>query len=256
MSVEKKKHTGVCMRNFHRSGQSPVRRPIRPLRRRYLTILVGAGLGPVSGVLYAATVSAYEAAVGLKSTLEQGSRLAVAQLGVKNGFLGNPAVRVPLPHWLAKAADLKRAFGQGDEVNALIVTINRAAEASAAEASPLLMGAIRSLAVRDAQQVLGAGKTAVTQYFSEASKDDLTTRMLPVVTRSLRQAGLSEHPERAWGQAARLGLNPTKQTLEAHVNAYVVRGLFTVLADYERDIRQDPVRSGSVLLGRVYSAMK
>ncbi len=244
------------MGDFCESG--PVRwdGAVRAPRRRCLAVLFGAGWGSVALSSRAAAVSAYEAAVGLKSTLEQGSRLAVTQLGVKNGFLGNPAVRVPLPHWLAKAADLKRAFGQGDEVNALIVAINRAAEAAVPEASPLLMGAIRSLSVRDAQQILGAGNTAVTQYFAEAAKEDLTVRMLPVVTRSLRQAGMTEHPEQAWGQAAGLGLNPTRQTLEAHVNAHVVRGLFTVIAAYEKDIRQDPVRSGSVLLGRVYSAMK
>lgn len=235
-------------------GLTPV--SFRGPRRQCLSWLVGVGFGSAASAGWAATVSAYEAAVGLKATLEQGTKVAVAQLGAKNGFLGNPAVRVPLPHWLAKAADLKRAFGQGEEVNALIVTLNRAAEVAASEAGPPLLAAIRGLSVKDAQQIIGAGETAVTDYFAGASRETVAARMLPVVTRSLRQAGMGDHPERAWGQAARLGLNPTGKTLDAHVNDRLVRGLYTVIAEHEKEIRQDPVRSGSVLLGRVYSAMK
>ncbi len=38
-----------------------------------------------------------DAANGLKQALTEGSAAAVAKLGVENGYLGNPKVKIPLP---------------------------------------------------------------------------------------------------------------------------------------------------------------
>ena len=44
-----------------------------------------------------AFISDLDASRGLKAALESGSLAAVRILGVQDGFLGNPKVRIPLP---------------------------------------------------------------------------------------------------------------------------------------------------------------
>ena len=75
-------------------------------------------------------VSNAEASTGLKVALEKGAIAAVALLGRPDGFLGNPNVRIPLPGYLEDMSRLLKNFGQGQRMEALVTSINRAAEAA------------------------------------------------------------------------------------------------------------------------------
>ena len=89
------------------------------------------------------SISRADATAGVKAALEKGSAAAVASLGVEDGFLGNPAVRIPLPDGLKQAERLMKLMGRQQEFDALVVSINRAAEAAIPQAKPLLMSAIQ-----------------------------------------------------------------------------------------------------------------
>ena len=56
-------------------------------------------------------MSSSEAASGLKQALIDGSAAAVRQLGVENGFLGNPQVKIPLPPALKRVESALRFAG-------------------------------------------------------------------------------------------------------------------------------------------------
>ena len=51
-----------------------------------------------------ASLSNEDATKGLKAALETGALTAVKLLGVQDGFLGNPRVRIPLPSGLQRKA--------------------------------------------------------------------------------------------------------------------------------------------------------
>src|SRR6476661_5386032 len=53
-----------------------------------------------------ASLSNEDATKGLKAALETGALTAVKLLGVQDGFLGNPRVRIPLPSGLQDASKL------------------------------------------------------------------------------------------------------------------------------------------------------
>ena len=98
-----------------------------------------------------ADLSSADASRGLKTALEKGALSAVGLLGVKDGFLGNPQVRIPLPGYLNDAAQLLRTFGQGDRVDELLTAMNRAAETAVPQSRELLLKAVKNMSVTDAK---------------------------------------------------------------------------------------------------------
>src|SRR5688572_2659636 len=82
---------------------------------------------------------------GLKQALNDGSIAAVAKLGVQNGFLGNPRVKIPLPPSIQRVEGAMRAFGMSKQADDLVHSMNRAAETAVVEARPLLVDAVKKM---------------------------------------------------------------------------------------------------------------
>ncbi|OZA30347.1 MAG: hypothetical protein B7X93_03690, partial [Hydrogenophilales bacterium 17-61-9] len=90
---------------------------------------------------------------GLKEALTRGADSAVAQLGQKDGFFGNAALKIPLPPSLKKAEKAMRMFGMGRQADDLVLAMNRAAEAAVPEAKTLLVGAVKEMSLDDARGI-------------------------------------------------------------------------------------------------------
>ncbi|HUG23035.1 DUF4197 domain-containing protein, partial [Piscinibacter sp.] len=114
-----------------------------------------------------------DAARGIRSALERGAEQAVRLLGRRDGFLGNPQVRIPLPGVLNDAAGWLRATGQGQRVDELVTAMNRAAEAAVPQARRLLVHAVKSMSVDDARRILTGGDDAATRFFAAKTRAPL-----------------------------------------------------------------------------------
>ena len=95
-----------------------------------------------------------DAANGLKQALTDGSAIAVAKLGVENGFLSNPQVKIPLPPALQRVESALRFAGLRKQADDLVVAMNRAAEAAVPEAKALLIDSVRRMTIQDAADVI------------------------------------------------------------------------------------------------------
>ncbi|MDB5892921.1 MAG: hypothetical protein JWQ88_452 [Rhodoferax sp.] len=198
-----------------------------------------------------------EASQGLKTALEKGAVAAVGLLGQPDGFLGNEKVRIPLPGFLNDAAKLLKTLGQGKRVDELITTMNRAAEAAVPKAKPLLIDAVKSMNVTDAKNILTGGDTSVTRFFSEKTRTPLFGQFLPVVTQATEKVGLAAQYNQVAGKAAGLGLlKKDDANIENYVTNKTLDGLFTMIGEEEKKIRQDPVGAGSAILKKVFGAVK
>lgn len=131
-----------------------------------------------------------EVSSGLKEALVRGSEIAVAQLGQKDGFYGNPALKIPLPANLQKAEKAMRMLGMGQQADDLVLAMNRAAEAAVPEAKSLLVGAVKSMSVEDAKGILLGGDTAATDFFRKKTETTLVSRFLPIVKTTTDQSSL------------------------------------------------------------------
>lgn len=204
-----------------------------------------------------ADLSNAEASQGLKTALERGAVAAVELLGKPDGFLANPKVRIPLPGFLADAAKFLRAMGRGQQIEELEIAMNRAAESAVPMARQLLVNAVKSMTVADAKNILTGGDTSVTTFFADKTRVPLATKFLPVVTKATEKVGLAEKYNRVAGKASGIGLVKKEDaTIEQYVTRKTLDGLYFVIGEEEKKIRQDPVGSGSAILKKVFGALK
>jgi hypothetical protein len=235
---------------------------LHPMHRRELSrvlVLFPWGLlladaAPAQGL---ASFTDADATKALKTALETGALTAIKVLGVQDGFLGNPRVRIPLPGALQDASKLLKAMGQGRQVEELEVAINRAAENAVPMARTLLVNAARSMTVTDAKTILTGGETSVTDFFAARTRVPLTAQFLPSVRQAVAKVGLAAKYDRVAGKAAGFGLLRQE---DASIDQYVTRkaldGLYLVIGDEEKKIRRDPVGTGSALLEKVFGAIR
>lgn len=196
-----------------------------------------------------------DAATGVKTALERGASAAVATLGAKDGFLGNPQVKIPLPDGLKKAERVMRMMGRQQQFDDLVVSINRAAETAVAQAKPLLLSAVKSMSVADAKEIVAGGEGSVTRFFRTRTEKDLTAKFLPIVKQTTDQSGLARQYNTLAGQAATFGVvDAGDARIENYVTGKAMDGLFLMIAEQERAIRKDPVGTGSAILRKVFGA--
>lgn len=229
------------------------------MKRRQFTagFLVAPGLAAMTPPVWSLELSESDAASGVRAALEKGAVSAVGLLGRADGFLGNPKVRIPLPGFLEDAAKLLKATGQGRRVDELITAMNRAAEAAVPEAKPLLINAVKSMSVEDARKVITGGDNSVTQFFAGKTRDPLALKFLPIVTRATEKVSLAAKYNAVAGKAMGLGLVKKEEAnVQQYVTGKALDGLYLMIGEEERKIRQNPAAAGSAILKKVFGALK
>lgn len=224
-------------------------------RRRHLqcwtAAALAAGLGAASRD--ASALSEADAAAGIRAALERGALAAVGLLGRDNGFLGNEKVRIPLPEQLQELAKVMKAFGQQRRVDELVTAMNRAAEQAVPAGRALLVDAVRHIGVSDALRIVRGGSTSVTDFFVTRTREPLAGKFLPIVSAATKKVKLAERYHAVAAKAAGFGLLRQEDVrLEPYVTGKALDGLYFMIAEEERKIRADPLRTGSRILQAVF----
>ena len=221
------------------------------MRRRNFTLSVLLIQAVAIGRAWALSQS--DAGTGIRAALERGAAAAVSELGRSGGFLDDPKVRIPLPGFLADAAKILKATGQGHKVDELVTAMNRAAEAAMPEAKALLVSAARSVTLQDALQIVRGGETSVTEYFSARTREPLGVKFLPIVAKATEKVALAERYNAVAGKAAGLGLVKKQDAnIQQYVTAKALDGLYLMIGEEEKKIRADPLKTGSKILQAVF----
>lgn len=198
-----------------------------------------------------------DASKGLKAALEKGALSAVNLLGATDGFLGNDKVRIQLPGYLQDAANLLRTFGQGAKVDELVTAMNRGAEAAMPFAKDLLMRSVQTMSVHDAKSILTGADTAVTDFFAAKTRPALAAKFLPAVTQATARVGLTDKYNQVAGKASEMGLVKKEDAnIQQYVTAKALDGLYLMISEEEKKIRQNPVGYGSAILTKVFGALQ
>jgi hypothetical protein len=222
---------------------------------RAIVVLLAVWAFPAQANLDALTNQ--DATSGLKAALEKGAGAAVDLLGKTDGFFGNGAVKIPLPDSLKKYEKLMRSVGMGKYADELILTMNRAAEAAVPEAKKLLVDSVKKMSVQDAKGILTGGQTAGTEYFKRSTTDQLRERFLPIVKKATAKVKLAEKYNQYAQKGVQFGLVKKEQAnLDDFVTQKALDGLFFMVAEEEKKIRQDPVKAGSDIIRKVFGALK
>ena len=203
---------------------------------------------------------------GLKQALGQGVEKAINRLGHKNGFLTNLAVRIPMPEKLRSVEKTLRAMRQDKLADEFIVTMNRAAEKAVPDAAHVFSDALRSISIEDGRSILTGSDDAATEFFRRTSSTNLFDRFLPIVKTATEQTGViatykqlvekATRPESFGGFGKILGAvtNPESLDVDSYVTAKAMDGLFRMVAEEEKKIRQNPLARSTDLLKKVFGS--
>lgn len=205
------------------------------------------------------SVSDSDIASGLKEALGKGIKSAVNSLGKQNGFLLNPRVKIPLPKSLQKLEKPLRIAGQGKSVDAFVASMNNAAEKAVPVAVDVFVDAIRQMSFDDAREILFSGqKDAATQFFRRQSEEALRGKFRPIVEEFTEKTGVTQKYKTMVGKAgfaARL-LGEDATDLDGYVTQKALDGLFLIVADEERRIRENPIGRTTALLKKVFGILR
>lgn len=206
---------------------------------------------------------------GLEQALAKGLQQAIANLGHDGGFLTNLNVKIPMPEKLQTVENALRAMKQDKLADDFVVTMNHAAEQAVPEAGSVFADALKQMTIGDAKSILSGPNDAATQYFQKTTQTNLYARFYPIVQKATANAGVTAAYKNLMekanaGQAlggfgSVLGgslLGKDSLDIDAYVTNKALDGLFKMVAEEEKQIRQNPVARTTDVLQKVFGALK
>jgi len=201
------------------------------------------------------TASDTEIVNGLKEALRIGTGNAVTLVSKTDGYYKNPKIRIPLPDTVQKTEKILRAAGYGSKVDEFELSMNRAAERAAPEAKGLFVDAIKQMTFTDARKILKGRENEATLYFKDKTSPRLREIAKPIVHKSMGEVGVTrsyqdlEQSARSVPFAGAFSFD-----LDQYVTDQALDGLFLMVAEEEKKIRQDPVARTTDLLKKVFGS--
>ncbi|MBL7873997.1 MAG: DUF4197 domain-containing protein [Cyclobacteriaceae bacterium] len=198
-----------------------------------------------------------EVGEGLKEALIKGISNGSDLASQVDGYFKNPTIKIPFPPDVKKVEDRLRQIGLGNEVDKFVMTLNRGAEDAAKEAKPIFIAAIKQMTIDDAWAILKGEPDAATQFLKRTTSGELKSKFMPVIQNSLDKVSATKY----YGDIINRYNNiPLVQKVNPDLNDYAtdmaIQGLFTMIANEEKNIRQDPLARTTELLKRVFGSQQ
>ncbi len=219
----------------------------KDLRQAYETVSASAEEVPLTNS---------EVVAALKDSLSRGISKGAHIASAKDGYYGNPQLKIEFPTEVRKVEKALRKIGFGKDVDRFVMQLNRGAEKAAAKSKPIFIKAITSMTIRDAFDILNGAEDAATQYLIRTTGDDLREQFLPVVSDTLQQTSATRYYGDIVNKYNQLPLvNDVDPDLEAYATDRAIAGLFVLIADEEASIRANPAARTTKLLRRVFGSL-
>jgi hypothetical protein len=174
-----------------------------------------------------------------------------------DGYFKNPQIKIPLPPDIQKIESKVRSIGLGKEVDKFILTLNRGAEDAAKEAKPIFISAIKQMTVQDAWGILKGSDNAATEYLKRTTSAQLREKFQPVIANSLQKVEATKYYSTIVTNYNKI---PMVEKVNPDLNDYATTkamdGLFLLIANEEKKIREDPIARTSELLKKVFGYKK
>ena len=194
---------------------------------------------------------------GLKEALEIGTGNAVGLVSKLDGYYKNPKIKIPLPESVQKVEKILRKVGFGSKVDDFEMSMSRAAEQAAPEAKALFIDTIKQMSFDDARKILNGKDNAATLYFKDKTWDRLYDKFKPIVNSTMSEAGVTRYYQDLDKKVRSI---PFAGSMSFDVDKYVtdgaLDGLFYMVEQQERKIRQDPVARVTDLLEEVFGGKR
>jgi hypothetical protein len=206
----------------------------------------------------ASVLSNDEVIAGLKQALEKGVGYAVDILGQTDGFWGNEAVKIPMPEKLEMVESGLRTLGQDKYADEFVLTMNRAAESAVPLTKDILKQAVTSMSFEDARQILDGPDDAATQYLKKVGGEQMGNAMLPIVQEATSRTGVTQQYKNLFDRLGFMSqvLDPEDYDIDRYVTNQTLDGIFYMIAQEEKQIRENPIERTTDLLKKVFGSTR
>ena len=191
---------------------------------------------------------------GLKEALNNGITKQVSKLTAEDGFYKNDLVKILLPGDLQKVDRVLRSLGMSNLADQGLLVLNRAAENAVKEATPIFVDAVKNMNFTDAKNILMGNEKAATTYLETTTSTTLYDKFSPIIATSLNKV----NADKIWNQIiSKYNSLPMVKKVNPDLKDYVtketMKGVFTMVAIEEKDIRVNLKSRTSSLLQNVFA---
>lgn len=178
---------------------------------------------------------------GLKEALKVGVENAVKKVGITDGYYKNLDIKILMPKNMKQAKEYLDQLGLEKYTEDLVKKMNRAAETAAPKAQEIFIDAMKKMKFEDAAKILSGKDTEATDYLQNKTTDSLKKEFYPIVKDNMEKVGAIK----AFNDfVKKYESNPLLEKIDLDINNYVteeaIQGLFKMVAEEEKKIRNDP----------------
>ncbi len=193
---------------------------------------------------------------GLRDALTQGIQKGVELVSKQDGYYKNPLIKIPFPAEFKMVEDGVRKIGMGNVADQAVESMNHAAEKAASDALPIFLDAIKQLNFADVMSILnGSSDRAATDFLQRTTTQQLTQKFKPVIGDALAKVDATKYWSTITGAYNQIPLvQKVNPDLSEYVTQKAVEGLFTMVAQEEKNIRVNPAARATDLLQQVFGS--
>jgi hypothetical protein len=206
------------------------------------------------GISKNTSLSDTKIADGLKEALRVGIDNTVKFVGQTDGYFKNANIKILMPERIRQMDTALRKVGLGPKMDEFMLSMNRAAEKAAPFARDIFIDALMKMNIEDAKKILSGTDTAATDYFKAATSQKLMDTYKPLVAKAMSEYQVTKKYQGVTGAVKNMpmlgqlpGLN-----IENYVSDKALQGLFYVLGEQEKNIRNNTAARITPLLQEVF----
>ena len=198
-------------------------------------------------------VSNKEASDGIMEALISGSKYSVSRASARGGFNNNLLIRIPFPKEASKMKTSLEKIGFSKKIEEFETSINRSAEIATKKALDILINAIKKMTIKDAFSILNGKENAATRYLKEQTSRLLYSEFKPIISSSMEEVKIAQQWNPLVSKYNSIPLTKKiNPDLEDYITLKTIDGLFILIAEQEKEIRDNPQARTTELLKKVF----
>lgn len=199
-----------------------------------------------------------EAANAIKEALSKGITAGVNKVSVTDGFFKNNFIKIPFPKDAKAVETTLRQIGLGSMIDNLVLSLNRAAESAAKQATPIFLNSIKQMTINDAIAIVSNKQTdAATRFLEKTTTEQLVVAFKPSIKAALDKTLATKYWKDIMTRYNKIPfVSKVNTDLPDYATRKAISGLFYMVAQEEAKIRKDPKAAASSIIEKVFGSIK
>ena len=190
---------------------------------------------------------------GLVEALIKGSEKSVQYASKKDGFNLNKSIKIPFPEDAKKMKSTLVKMGFSDQVIKFEKSINNAAELASKEALPIFVNAVKSMTINDAFSILNGNDNSATVYLKDQTSSSLYTKFKPIISNAISKVDVTKYWSDLTSAYNKVPfVKPINTDLDDYITKGAMYGLFFLIEQEEKNIRNNPTARTTEILKKVF----